>query len=295
MNYLKKTVLVFAMIFPVLICSCKEKSAYKVENKTKGSEKKVLIGFSIDSFAIERWKREVDVFINEAKNWDAEVIVQNAANDVTTQLHQLDYLASKNVDVVVILPKQGDAFGEAVQKLRNKGIPVISYDRLILNANISLYLTVDSEKVGYLAGEEMLKRTNSKHWFRMMGPLDDYNVHLFMCGLNEAVSSKGIVFDYTYYTPDWNYDFSRNRMKEILLSGTYPDVIICGNDSVANSVISAYKEYASGKKYNICGQDCDIVACQNIVNGFQDFSIFKPIEKLAQEAARYAVLIASDP
>ena len=292
---LKKIVLLISVILSAsVIFSCSGEKGRKFERENESEERKILIGFSADSLATERWKRDLDVFISEAKDWGANVIVQNAGNDVDVQIEQLEYLASKNVDVIVILPKQADAFTEEIQKLRNRGIPVISYDRLILNANISLYVTVDAEKVGYLTGLEMLKRTKSKNWYRMMGPLDDYNVHLFMRGLDKAVASEGIGFSGTSYTANWNYDFSGNKMKDIILSGLYPEVVICGNDSLANSVIQAYREFAGDKKVYVAGQDCDVVACQNIINGYQEFTIYKPIISLAQEAARYAVLIAKD-
>ena len=43
---------------------------------------------------------------------------------------------------------------------------------------------------------------------------------------------------------------------------------------------------------HICGQDADIAACQNIVRGLQDFTVFKPITALAEQAADYAVELA---
>ena len=71
-----------------------------------------------------------------------------------------------------------------------------------------------------------------------------------------------------------------------------PDAIICGNDAVADSVISALDLYYPEKHIPICGQDADIVACQNIVNGKQDFTVYKPIIELAEKAAEFAVELA---
>ena len=71
-----------------------------------------------------------------------------------------------------------------------------------------------------------------------------------------------------------------------------PDAIICGNDALAGSVIQARADYCPDRQVALCGQDADIAACQNIVRGLQDFTVYKPITSLAEQAADYAVLLA---
>ncbi len=284
----------FLSVFFTLSTSCSRNLKNPFKADPAAVQKKTLIGFSVDSLAIERWQREVDVFIGEARSLGADVIVQNAGSDAELQCRQIDYLASKGVASIVILPKEADALSEAVQRVKNRGIPVIAYDRLILNAPLDLFLTVDSETVGYLMGIGMLERTESRRWYRILGPVDDNNTSLLLSGFDRAVRGSLLSIEGTYFTRDWKYDISQKYMESILASGKIPEVVVCGNDAIANSVLNAYRNYAPSRKVRLCGQDADVSACQNIIDGVQDFTIYKPTIHLAEEAARFAVLLSDE-
>ena len=119
-----------------LIVSCKKQeatSAARQPSPTPAKSKSLTIGFSIDTLAIERWQRDLDVFINKVKEMGADVIVQNAGNNIEEQNRQLIYLLERNVDAVVVLPKDAASITDSIQKLRAKNIPVISlHKRLVV-------------------------------------------------------------------------------------------------------------------------------------------------------------------
>lgn len=281
-----------AVIMP--FSGCKNKNSESNQSDSSDAPaKKITIGFSIDTLAIERWQRDLDVFMNVIKENGAEVIVQNAGNNLEEQNRQLMYLADRNVDCIVVLPKDANGISESVQKIKAKGIPVISYDRLTLNADIDLYLSINSEKVGELMAQGTLARTRGRSWFYILGPEEDYNMTLIKKGINNIISKNtNVSIDYVYYTDGWNYDLAHEEMIRLIKNGRIPNAIICGNDAVADSVIQALTTYYNGDHICICGQDADIAACQNIINKKQDFTVYKPITKLAETAAIYAVRIA---
>ena len=97
-------ILCLVLLFQV---SCKkQESTSAVRQPVASQANRITIGFSIDTLAIERWQRDMDVFINKAKEMGADVIVQNAGNSIEEQNHQLMYLLERNVDAVVVLPQQ---------------------------------------------------------------------------------------------------------------------------------------------------------------------------------------------
>ena len=126
-----RNLLIIGVILPLcLSCQKKEASVSVRQPSAKANvNDRLTIGFSIDTLAIERWQRDMDVFINKAKEMGADVIVQNAGNSIEEQNRQLMYLLERNVDAVVVLPKDAASITESVQKLRAKGIPVISSNR----------------------------------------------------------------------------------------------------------------------------------------------------------------------
>ena len=293
-NKFGMTIILCLLLTLCLSCQKKEASASNRPVKTSASSaaSPLKIGFSIDTLAIERWQRDMDVFINKAKEMGADVIVQNAGNSIEEQNRQLMYLLERNVDCVVVLPKDAASITESVQKLRAKNIPVISYDRLALNADINLYLTIDSEKVGEQMAQEMLRRAKGINWYCILGPEEDYNMTLIMEGVNRILRTTRVHINHIFYTDGWNYDLSYQEMVRILKSDTFPDAIICGNDAVAASVIQAINRYYPDTHIPVCGQDADISACQYIAQGKQEFTIYKPIIQLAEVAAECAVKLA---
>lgn len=297
-NYQKQTffALIFMMILIPLFFSCDNKKQQKnpIEKRNEISDsKKKTIGFSIDTLAIERWQRDLDVFMNKAKEMGADVIVQNAGNDIEEQNRQLMYLLDRNVDVIVVLPKEAYSISESIQKIKSKNIPVISYDRLTFNADIDLYMTIDSERVGEIMATGLQKAAKGPTWFCILGPEEDYNMTLIKHGINKVLNNTPIKIKYTFYTSGWNYDLAYQEMVKLITNNNIPDAIACGNDAVADSVIRALTLYYKDNHIPVCGQDADIAACQYIVEGKQDFSVYKPITKLAELTAEYAVRLAN--
>ena len=290
---MKKIVKSIAVIFLCFFAvACTKKDQPSVEKAFSPiPENKITIGFSIDTLAIERWQRDMDIFINKAKELGADVIVQNAGNNIEEQNRQLLYLMDKT-DAIVVLPKDAASITESVQKIRAKGIPVISYDRLALNADINLYMTIDSEKVGEYMASQMMRHTTGTNWYCILGPEEDYNMTLIEDGIKRIVRNSPVKINHIFHTDNWNYDLSYQEMVRILKSDVFPDAIICGNDAVASSVIQAISRYYPDIYIPICGQDADISACQYIIQGKQAFTIYKPIIRLAELSAEFAVKLA---
>lgn len=290
---MKKRFSIFLLVTAFCIFGCKKNSTQNNSSMAVQKNERAVIGFSIDTLAIERWRRDCDVFISYAREYGADVIVQNAGNSVEEQIRQIQYLIDKNVNAIVIVAKQADSLTEVIKNAKAKNIPVISYDRLILNANIDLYLTIDSQKVGELMSQEILKKAPIGTLFCIYGPLDDFNMTMIKTGVEKTIVGSQLKTGHVFFTDNWNYDLSYSHMVELLEQGKIPTAVICGNDSVANSVIQAIQDIKPGKKIFIAGQDADIVNCQHIVSGKQTVTIYKPITELSKQAAFYAVKLAN--
>lgn len=291
--YSSKIILISCSVITLLTASCSKRVTSLTEkNSPPAAPEHITIGFSIDTLAIERWQRDIDIFINKVNELGGEVIVQNACNSVEEQNRQLLYLLDRGVNTLVVLPKDAESITESIQKVKARGIPVISYDRLTLNSDIDLYLTIDSEKVGEYMASEMLRIASGQNWYCILGPKEDYNMTLIQDGINRILRTTNTHISHTFYTEGWNYDLSYQEMVRILKTNTLPDAIICGNDAVAASAIQAINRYYPDIHIPICGQDADIAACQYIVQGKQDFTIYKPIIRLAEYAAECAIHLA---
>ena len=292
----KKSAVFPAFFSLLLLASCSKEnkitSSLKIAKKEVQTSKRITVGFSIDTLAMERWQRDLDVFMNKLNELGAGIIVQNAGNSLNEQKRQINYLADKNIDVLVVVPKDAQALAESVGRIKAKNIPVISYDRLMRNCDVDLYVIIDCYEVGRLMANGMIKTTNKKNWYCILGAKEDFNMTMLSTGIRQAITGKNINIEGVYYTAGWNYDLSYQYMQKLIAAKTIPEVLICGNDAIAESLLQALREYGYTSHIPICGQDADIVACQNIMNGSQDFTIYKPITDLAQKTAELAVEIA---
>lgn len=145
----------------ILLTGCGSSSEQK-QNKNEETaeenkeEDKVQIGLTVDSFVIERWIRDRDVFVATARELGAEVNVQDAGADVKEQISQIEYFINKQVDVIVVIARDCGALSDAIQKAQSAGISVISYDRMVNNANTDLYISFDNRKVGEIMAQALV-------------------------------------------------------------------------------------------------------------------------------------------
>ncbi len=278
-----------------VLAGCAAPGRTEPPEKEEQDEAKIQIGITFDSFLIERWQRDRDVFVSAAQELGAEVNVQNANGSMDEQVKQIDYFISKKMDVIVIICVAADPVHmvAAVEKAHRAGIPVIAYDRLIPEANVDLYISFDNEEVGRLMARHMREHLKDKGTLlQVCGPLEDNNVSLVMGGFAEILGRYTLRIDHTEYAEGWLSETGFTAASAYLADHDPPDGIMCGNDSIAGQAIRALSERRLAGSVCVVGQDADLDACQRIVEGTQCMTVYKPVEKLARRAAELAVAMA---
>src|SRR6202171_5606630 len=122
--------------------------------KAKGG--KVRIGFSMDTLKEERWQRDKALVEQRCKEVGAECEIQVANGDDAVQTKQCDNLLTKGVDVLIVAPHNGQIAASIVEAAPRQNVPVVSYDRLIRNADVDLYVSHQVIKIGQLQGQYAL-------------------------------------------------------------------------------------------------------------------------------------------
>ena len=290
---MRKTGKIWGLLLPAcLLAGCSGQRA-EPEEKPQKEDAQIQIGMTFDSFLLERWQRDRDVFVSAAQELGAEVNVQNANGDLEEQISQIEYFIEKDVDAIVIVAHDCGGLTEAVEEAHEQGIAVIAYDRLILNSNVDLYISFDNEEVGRLMGEHMREHLGGEgKILQVCGPLTDNNVPLVMSGFEEALSGSDIRIGATEYAENWLSETGFTAADAYLETGQTPDGIMCGNDAIAGQAIRALSERGLAGSVCVVGQDADLDACQRVVEGTQCMTVYKPVEKLARRAAELSVALA---
>src|SRR4051812_14928214 len=162
--------------------------------------KHVKIGLSMDTLKEARWAKDRDAFIARATQLGAQVTVLSANGDDTRQIADVESLITSGVNAIVIVPHDGKAMAKGVEVAHRAGIPVIAYDRLIVDSDLDLYMTFDNERVGELQARYVLdKLKDAKKPIRLVriyGSKTDNNALLFKNGqdrgLKDAIASGAV-------------------------------------------------------------------------------------------------------
>ncbi|HEY2393066.1 MAG TPA: D-xylose ABC transporter substrate-binding protein [Candidatus Angelobacter sp.] len=266
-------------------------------HSTKRESGKIRIGFSMDSALLERWVRDRDQFVARAQELGAEVLVQSADGNDAAQVRQCENLLTQGVNVLVIIPHNGEVMASIVNSAARQHVPVISYDRLIRNSDVSLYISYDNVQVGELQAKYLLDRAAKGNYVLIGGSPTDNNARMFREGqmniLKPAIDRGDIKIAADQWSRDWLASEALNHT-ENALTRTANNVVavVASNDSTAGGVVQALQQQNLAGKVLVSGQDADLAAAQRIVAGTQTMTVYKPIQPLARQAAEAAVTLA---
>ncbi len=268
-----------------------------------GRDRKPVIGLSLDTLKEARWQGDRDFFAAKIKALGGEVIVQSANSDDAVQMQNVTSLLSSGIDVLVIAPHNAQAMAGAVALAHKEGKPVISYDRLISDCDVDLYMSFDNFAVGKLQGKYIVDQLKTlKHplplkLVRIYGAKTDHNAMLFKEGQDAALKESIDRGDIKVVQEDWADDWKPENAKRIMNAaitnaGRDIDAVLASNDGTAGGAIQALSEEGLVDKVRVTGQDAELVACRRIAEGTQAMTIYKPIKKLAEAAAETAIAMA---
>ena len=259
-----------------------------------------VIGLSLDTLKEERWQKDRDDFTAKVESLGGKVIVQAANGDDTRQTSDIKALVTRGVDVIVVVAHNGSALTRAIKAANEAGIPVIAYDRLILNSDIALYLTFDNVKVGELQARYLVDHLADKNPLRIVrldGAPTDNNAKLFKKGqdnvLDPLIQSGKVKIIFEDWCADWKPENGKKVTNAAITKfGHDFDAILATTDHLAAGAIQALTEEGIAGKIPVTGQDADLSACQRIMRGTQTMTIYKPLKTLANYAGEVSVGIA---
>ena len=272
------------------------------------------IGVAMPTKDLQRWNQDGDNMKKELEAAGYTVDLQYASNDVQTQVSQIENMINSGDSVLVVAAIDGESLGEALAMAKEAGIPVIAYDRLIMNSDaVSYYATFDNYMVGTKQGQfiaDALDLENAEGPFTMeitAGDPGDNNANYFYNGAMDVlqpyidagkiVVTSGQTDFASVATAAWATETAQSRMENILSSfyadGTNLDICLCSNDSTALGVENALAANYTGNYPVITGQDCDIANVKNMIDGKQSMSIFKDTRTLASQVVKMVGQIAS--
>jgi D-xylose transport system substrate-binding protein len=252
------------------------------------------LGFSIDDLRIERWARDRDYFVAAAKELGATVSVQSADANEQKQVSQIENLIARGVDALVIVPMNSKVLTNVIGEAKKAGIKVISYDRLILGADIDSYISFDNERVGEIQAEGVVKAAPKGNYFLLGGAPTDNNAKLLRAGQMKIIQPLVDKGDVKIVGSQWVTEWSATEALKIsenalTANDNKIDAFVGSNDALAGGAVQALAAQHLAGKVAVSGQDADLAAIRRVVAGTQTVSVYKPLKLIASHAATMAV------
>jgi D-xylose transport system substrate-binding protein len=252
------------------------------------------IGFLMDSLRVERWQTDLDKFQKRAAELGAEVLVETAEGDDELQLQQAQRLLAAGVKALVLVPHDADKAVRIVRAAKAKQVPLLCYERLVRDPDVSFFIGVDASAVGNLQAISLSQLAPKGNYVLIGGSPSDNNAKILrdaqMRVLKPMMDHGDIKIVSDTWTKDWDPAEAYAHMSAAIES-TKGDIaaVVASNDGTAGGAIQALEEHKLAGKVLVSGQDADLAAIIRILDGTQTMTVYKPLGSQATLAAEAAV------
>jgi D-xylose transport system substrate-binding protein len=230
---------------------------------------------------------------------DCEIMYSNADQDAAKQQQQAEAAITQGAEVMVLDPVDAASASAIVTRAKQSDIPVVSYDRLITDADIDYYISYDNVTVGKVQGEALVKKLDEEGSsdgtiVMINGAPTDNNAKLFKQGAHSVIDKSDLKVGREYDTPDWSPDEAQRQMEQAITAlGNDGFVgVYAANDGTAGGAIAAMKSAGIDPSTRpTTGQDAELAAIQRILADEQYMTVYKDLKFEAEDAAELAVAL----
>ena len=324
---IKKIMLATVAAGALLLTSCSGNATPGATDGGNGGGDGGLIGVAMPTKSSERWIQDGNAVKAELESQGFTVDLQYAEDDIPTQVSQIENMITKGAEALIVASIDGTTLTEVLQNAADSDIPVIAYDRLLMDTeNVDYYATFNNFLVGQqqawtlLNGLGLTELDGTAAADAPAGPfnielfagsLDDNNAFFFFNGAMDVL--QPLIDDGTLVvksgqttieqaaTLRWDGETAQSRMEDLLTAnysdGSQVDAVLSPYDGISRGIISALTDagYTVGDEWPIIsGQDAEVDSVKAILSGEQYATIFKDTRELAKVAANMAVALLND-
>lgn len=302
----KKWKVAAAMVMSMVLCfgfmGCGGESAgdgsgdsAKSSESSDGSDDKIKIGYAMRTIQEERWQRDKEYVEKWAEEAGAELIVQVANGDSSTQISQIENLATQNIDVLMVVPVDTNALTNTLNKVHEQGIKILAYDEQVEAWNDAM-VGYDSFEIGRQISSYVADLKKPGNYIFLYGDASSgESVQNMVKGFHDVfddfLAEDGNKLVMEQYCKDWAASEGMAYV-ENALSVTGNDItgVICMNDGIASGAVQALD--AQGLTAYVTGQDAELTAVKRILDGKQTSTLYKDSAVLSKAAIDTAIKLA---
>lgn len=231
---------------------------------------------------------------------ECETLTSNAGQDASRQQAQAEAAITNGADVLVLDPVDSTSAAVIVRHADAAGVPVITYDRMVLDAPVTFHVTFDNERVGALQAQVLLDAVGDRRddgvFVVLNGSPTDDNAAQFRRGASFVLDVNDVTIGVEADVPDWSPDQAQEAMEQALATLGRDRVVgvYAANDGIAAGAIAAMKAAGMAPLPPVTGQDAELSAVRRILTGEQHMTVYKAVRTQARVAAELAVSLADN-
>ena len=308
-----------AMVATLLVgCGAAAPAAGGSDAAASGSGAGKKVGVAMPTQSSERWINDGNNMKKQLEELGYTVDLQYAEDDVQAQVSQIENMIASGCNCLVIASIDSSALVNVEKQAKDAGIPVIAYDRLLMDTDaVSYYATFDNKGVGTAIGKYIVDNAGAtpeapQTIELFMGSPDDNNAHMLYAGLMEQIQplldsgalvceSGQLDFD-SNNTLRWDQQTAMKRCEDLLTryyADKELDIVAAAYDGLSYGCMAALEGagYTDANWPLITGQDAELMATKHIISGKQTMSIAKDTRLLAAKCVTMvqAVLEGKEP
>jgi D-xylose transport system substrate-binding protein len=241
---------------------------------------------------------DMPFFVKTAEAAGYKVITQSAENDAMVQVGQAENVITQGVDVIVINPVDFHVAGTIAKKAAAAGVPLASYNDLILGAKHDAFVGRDNREGGVVSAKAMIKAVPAGKYALIGGDPGQTGATEMQAGYHVVLDpfiKKGqvkIVID--QFAKGWKTEPAQGLAENALtMTGNKVDAFLVSYDGESLGVMQAIK--GAGLKAGsipLTGQDMELAAIQAIIEGRMFGSVWPAPDKMGESGAKVAVALA---
>ncbi len=258
-----------------------------VPQKSFAQKEPIEIGFILANLFMERWQKEKEYFESQVNDLGGNVTFIDCYDLPENQIKAAEKLIKQGVDAIVVIPVDAVGAAPVIELAKKAQIPVMAYDRLILNAPLDYYITFNSVSVGELMAKAVINKISEGNIIFLGGSSDDYNSKLIRQGVFNVLNPVKEKYNiYSTQVSSWNELDAYLKVQDYMSSNeSEPDAIICAADILTRGVIEALIENDLLGNVILTGQDAELDICKHVAKGDVELTIYKPGKLIAEKAA----------
>ncbi len=220
----------------------------------------------------------------------AKIQIEDAKNDVSQQLQQVQDFVGQGVDAIIVVPVDTDAVNPIIKVVAASGIPLVFVNRQpqVKLPNKMAYVGSDSEVAGELQMQALAKAMNYKgNVAILLGELSNESTRERTKGVKAVIAKYPNIKVVEEQTAKWLRNEAVDLVTNWMTTGKEIDAIASNNDEMAIGALQAL----GGNPHHVlvAGVDGTPDALQFIKNGKMVATVFQNAQGQGEGAVETAM------